>query len=74
MAYRAENTLITNREMLVELLTRIGSVLSAPFMTLADNSANMNAVDRLNAKTDAELAEMGLTRSQAAQMMFRHDA
>lgn len=73
MSYTVDNTLISNREMFGQLLSKIGNAIAAPFLFLMKNSANYAALMQLNATTDAELAAKGLTRAQAVQQLFRHD-
>ena len=67
MAYQADNTLISNREM-------IGDLLAAPFrwlfdgmMYLAENNYRSHALQQVNALTDEQLAERGLTRAEAVR-------
>ncbi|MEL6838961.1 MAG: DUF1127 domain-containing protein [Pseudomonadota bacterium] len=69
MALRPDNTLISNREMFVELFHKIGEIFAA----LVTRSPRYAAVETLNRTSDAELASKGLTRAQVAEQLFRHD-
>ena len=69
MTIRPDNTLISNREMFVELAEKV----VAPLARLITSSPLYAAVETRNRTSDAELAAKGLTRAQAAEQLFRHD-
>ena len=69
MTIRPDNTLISNREMFVELAEKV----VAPLARLITSSPLYAAVETLNRTSDAELAAKGLTRAQAAEQLFRQD-
>lgn len=74
MAIRPDNTLISNREMLLELISVAFRPFATAFHAMAANSTQMQALERIAAVSDAELQAKGLTRAQAVSMTFRHDA
>ncbi len=74
MATRSDNTLISNREMLLELLAIPFRAIGALLHNLAENNSRMQALQTLAAIPDAELRAKGLTRADAVSMTFRHDA
>ena len=73
MAYQADNTLISTREMLTELI-------AAPFRSffdflirMAENDPRMLSLQALSRKTDAELAALGRTRQgELSRIMGGH--
>lgn len=74
MSIRPDNTLISNREMILELLSMPFRAIGTLLHNLADNSARMQAVRVIAAVPEAELRAKGLTRADAVSMAFRHDA
>ena len=73
MALQPDNTLITNRELITELLL-------SPFVALADGieklvtrNARTQALRAVAEMSDAELAAKGLTRSEMASMVLHHE-
>jgi hypothetical protein len=74
MAIRPDNTLISNREMLIELLGAPFRAIGNVFHNLADNSTRMQAVAAISAIPDDVLRSKDMTRADAVSMAFRHDA
>ena len=74
MALQPDNTLISNRELIVELLTTPFRALGNLFIKMAENNSRVTALNALNAMSDAELAAKGLTRAEAVALLFRRDA
>jgi uncharacterized protein YjiS (DUF1127 family) len=63
------NTMITTREV-------VGSFLALPFQAVVKFFANIQSsrmmkLDALNAMSDEDLAERGMSRAQAAQAILR---
>ena len=67
MAYQADNTLISNREMIGELLVAPFRWIYGGLMYMAENSYHAQALSRINKLTDEELAARGLTRAEAVR-------
>jgi hypothetical protein len=74
MAHRSDNTLITNREMLVELFLTPLRALGSALEYLAANNSRTKALQAINAIPEEELRAKGLTRADIVSMTFRHDA
>ena len=74
MSLRPDNTLISNREMLLELLAAPFRAISAVLQRWATSTARMQTLRELNAITDEELQMRGLSRAELVSMTFRHDA
>ena len=74
MTIQPDNTLISNREMLLELASKPFRAIGSAIHWLAENNARMQAVNAISSMTDAELAAKGLTRAEAVGMVFRRDA
>lgn len=74
MAIRPDNTLISNREMAIELLLAPFAAFGTLMHNLAENNSRMQALQALSTITDAELQARGLTRADAVSQTFRHDA
>ncbi|SFS21732.1 DUF1127 domain-containing protein [Yoonia litorea] len=74
MSLRPDNTLITNREMLTELVLAPFYALARGIERLAESNARTQALRAVSDMTDAELKAKGLTRAEAAAMVFHHDA
>ena len=77
MSLRPDNTLISNREMLLELLVMPFRAIDKLLYNLAENSSRMQALQALQAIAaipEADLRAKGLTRAEAVSMTFRHDA
>ena len=62
MAYQADNTLISNREMVVELIAAPFRSLFEFLVRMAEANPRMVALRTLSETSDAELAARGLTR------------
>ena len=74
MPIRPDNTLISNREMLLELLTIPFRSIGQLLHNLADGSARMQTLQAVAAIPEADLRAKGLTRADAVGLTFRHDA
>ncbi len=74
MSIRPDNTLISNREMLLELLATPFRAVDALLHNLAENSSRMQALQTIAAIPESELRAKGMTRADAISMTFRHDA
>jgi hypothetical protein len=74
MAFHSDNTLISNREMLVELALTPFRAIGRVLINLAENNSRTQALQAIADISDADLAARGLTRAQAISMVFRHDA
>jgi hypothetical protein len=74
MSIRPDNTLISNREMLLELLATPFRALGTLLHYLAENNSRTQALQAIAAIPEAELRAKGLTRADAISMAFRHDA
>ena len=74
MSIRPDNTLISNREMLLELLATPFRALGALLHHLAENNSRTQALQAIAAIPEEELRAKGLTRTDAISMAFRHDA
>lgn len=74
MALQPDNTLISNRELVLELLATPFRALGNLIIKMAENNSRVIALNALNAMTDEELAAKGLTRAEAVALVFRHDA
>ena len=73
MALRPDNTLITNREILAEVLLAPFAALAGWFENYAMNNARTQALRAVANMSDAELAAKGLTRAEALRMVAPHD-
>lgn len=62
MAYQADNTLISNREMVVELIAAPFRSLFEFLVRMAEANPRMVALRTLSETSDEELAARGLTR------------
>ncbi len=74
MAYRSENTLISNREMLVELILTPLRALGGLIERMAISNSRTQALIAINEISDEELRAKGLSRADVVSMTFRHDA
>lgn len=74
MSLRPDNTLISNREMLVELLATPFHALGRILESLMVNNSRSQALKAIAEISDEELRAKGLTRSDMIAMVFRHDA
>ena len=74
MSLRPDNTLISNREMFIEVLAMPFRTIAHLVEKLAENNSRTQAIQAINAIPEAELRAKGLTRADAIAMTFRHDA
>lgn len=74
MAIHSDNTLISNREVLVELALKPFQAIGQLLTRLAENNSRTQALAAIAAIPDTELAARGMTRAEAISMTFRHDA
>ena len=74
MAIHTDNTLISNRELLVALALKPFQAIGRLLTSLAENNSRTQALAAIAAIPDADLAARGLTRAEAISMTFRHDA
>ena len=74
MALRPDNTLISNREMVSELLLAPFAAVARWIENYAVSNARTQAIRAVADMTDAELQAKGLTRAEAMRMVFPHDA
>ena len=74
MALRPDNTLISNREMLVELISTPFRAMGAAIENLMVSNSRTQALQAIAAVSDEELRAKGLTRADLISMAFRHDA
>ena len=74
MTHRSDNTLITNRELLVELILTPLRALGAVIERMAISNSRTQALLAINAIPEEELRAKGLTRADVVSMTFRHDA
>ncbi len=73
MPLRPDNTLISNREMLLELAAAPFRAIASLFGTLAISTARVRTLQEIAAITDEELHAKGLTRADVISQAFRHD-
>lgn len=74
MALRPDNTLISNRELITELLLAPFYALARGIENYAESNARTQALRAVADMSDAELRAKGLTRADAIALVFRHDA
>mgnify|MGYP001800451454 CR=1 FL=1 len=74
MAIRPDNTLITTREMLIELVTKPLLVIENALAALGTSHARAQALKAVAAIPESKLQANGMTRAEAVSMAFRHDA
>ena len=74
MALRPDNTLISNRETLIELLLAPFRALVRGIERMAEQNARTQALRAIADMPEAELRAKGLTRSEAASLVLHHDA
>jgi hypothetical protein len=73
MAFHPDNTLISNREMLTELVLLPFRALGRALVRLTETNSRTQSLRAVAAITDAQLAARGLTRAEAVAEAFRHD-
>jgi uncharacterized protein YjiS (DUF1127 family) len=66
------NSMMTNREMAVAVIALPFRAIASFLRGMAGNTSRMRQVDDLHAISDAELANRGLTRAQAALQILRN--
>ena len=74
MSLRPDNTLISNRVMLTELVLTPFRAFAHMVERSAENNSRTQAIAAINAIPESELRAKGLTRAGAIAMVFRHDA
>jgi len=74
MSLRPDNTLISNREMLVELFATPFHAIGRILENLMVNNSRTQALKAIADISDEELHAKGLTRADIVSMTFRHDA
>lgn len=74
MALRPDNTLISNREMLTELVLAPFRAIGRTLEHLAVSNARTQALQEIATIPEEKLKAQGLTRSDLINMTFRHDA
>ena len=70
MALHPDNTLISNREVLTELVLAPFAAVARWIENYAEKSARTQALRAIADMTDAELQAKGLTRVEAIRMVF----
>ncbi|MFN3664213.1 DUF1127 domain-containing protein [Yoonia sp.] len=70
MTFHTDNTLISNREMLVDLVMTPVRAVGRFIVHVAEASAQARALHEINNMSDASLKSAGLTRSQAFEMVL----
>ncbi len=74
MALRPDNTLISNREVFIELVLAPFRAFGAAIGKYAVSNARTQALQQIAAIPEEELRAKGLTRADLISMTFRHDA
>ena len=74
MSIRPDNTMITTREMMVELVLAPFRAFGHLIESLAESNARVQSLRAISEMSDAELEAKGYTRADYVAMMFRHDA
>ena len=70
MAMQADNTLISNVEMLAELVLAPFRAIGRFLVKAAENNPRIRALESIANMSDAELAEKGMTRVDAVQRVL----
>ena len=73
MSLRPDNTLISTREMLLELLATPFRAIGSGLKGFATSTARTQTLRELAAISDEELEARGLTRAEIVTMAFRND-
>lgn len=73
MAFQSDNTLISNREMIVQMALVPLCALGRGLVYLTENNSRAQTLRALAAVSDEQLAARGLTRAEVVAMAFRHD-
>jgi len=74
MALHADNTLISNREMIAELVLTPLRATAAMLENLAMNNSRTRALRAIAEIPEEELRVKGISRAEIARMTFHHDA
>jgi uncharacterized protein YjiS (DUF1127 family) len=74
MTLRPDNTLISHREMLVELVLTPFRAFARLLERLTETNSRAQALAAVSALSEEELRAKGLTRADAISQVFRHDA
>ena len=73
MSLRPDNTLISNREMLLELFAAPFRAIGSVLKSFATSTARTQTLRELAAISDEELHARGLTRAEIVTLAFRND-
>ena len=73
MAFQTDNTLISTRELIIELALTPLRALGRGIVYLTENKSRAKTLRALSAISDEQLAARGLTRAEVVAMAFRHD-
>lgn len=73
MSLYADNTLISNREMLVELVMTPLRALGNTIIQLAENNARTKVLQAIMALPEEELRAQGISRAELIKRNVRHD-
>jgi len=74
MALNRDNTLISNREMIAELVLTPLRAVGAMLESLAVENSRTRALRAIAELPEEELRRKGLSRAEFASMAFHHDA
>ena len=74
MALRPDNTLISNRELLTELVLAPFRAIGRALEHMAVSNSRTQAIQEIAAIPDDQLRARGVTRAELISMTFRHDA
>ncbi|WP_108813924.1 DUF1127 domain-containing protein [Loktanella sp. Alg231-35] len=74
MTLRPDNTLISNREMLQELVLMPFRAMARLLEGMTESNSRAQALAAVSAIPEDDLRAKGLTRADAISMVFRHDA
>ena len=74
MALLSDNTMISNREMLTELVMKPLRAFGGMLEHMAVSNARTQAIQEIAAIPEDELRARGITRADLLTMTFRHDA
>ena len=70
MTFQTDNTLISNREMLTDLVMVPLRALGRAIVRVAEATSQARALHEVNNMSDASLQAAGLTRSQAFELVL----
>lgn len=73
MALNSDNTLISNRETIIEMVLAPFRAFAGVMERLAETSARRHALQAIAEMSDDELAASGMTRAEAINMLFARD-